>query len=81
MPMAQWMSSAVSAATSARVVIPPAAVNSWFVASAKTAEPLEVGALEHAFFIYIGAQKSRAVGLKLCDDLDRGELGRLRASL
>src|SRR6476646_9251812 len=44
--------------------------------STKTAEPLEVGALEHAFFIYIGAQKSRAVGLKLCDDLNRSELGR-----
>src|SRR5579884_3557553 len=44
---------------------------------AQAAEPIEVGALHHAFFVDIGAQEAAAEGLELAEDVLSGEPGRL----
>ena len=40
---------------------------------AQAAEPVEVGALHHAFFIHVGAEEAGAIRLQLLDDFFGGE--------
>ena len=71
MPSAAWMFIASSAWMSSIVVMPPAAVISMRGGGAQAAEPVEVGALHHAFLVDIGAEEAGAVRLQLRGSLLR----------
>ena len=55
--------------------MPPAAVNSSVGRRAKPPEPVEIGALHHAFLIHVGAQETGAVRFERMEHLFRGETG------
>ena len=70
-----------SARMSSIVVMPPAAVISCLRGGAQTPEPIEIGALHHAFFVDVGAQESAAEGLQPADHFFGGEIRRLLPAL
>ena len=48
---------------------------------AQTPEPVEIGALHHAFFVDIGAQEAAAIRLQPLDHFFGREIGRLLPAL
>jgi hypothetical protein len=57
------------------VVMPPAAVSSRVVAARRRRN--QSRSLQHAFLVYIGAEKAGAVGFERAQDLFSRELGGL----